>query len=47
VRFTLGPSDLALLDEGLRWIVELGAFEVAVGGSSRATPLTGRCEVLP
>jgi beta-glucosidase len=47
VRFTLGPSDLALLDAGLHWSVEPGAFEVAVGGSSRATPLTGRFEVLP
>jgi beta-glucosidase len=47
VRFTLGPSDLALLDAGLHWTVEPGAFEVAVGGSSRATPLTGRFEVLP
>jgi beta-glucosidase len=47
VRFTLGPSDLALLDAGLHWTVEPGAFEVAVGGSSRATPLAGRFEVLP
>jgi beta-glucosidase len=47
VRFALGPSDLALLDAGLHWTVEPGAFEVAVGGSSRATPLTGRFEVLP
>jgi beta-glucosidase len=45
VRFTLGPSDLALLDSGLRWTVEPGAFEVAVGSSSRTTPLTGRFEV--
>ncbi len=47
VRFTLGPSDLALLDSELRWTVEPGAFEVAVGGSSRAIQLTGRFEVLP
>jgi beta-glucosidase len=47
VRFTLRPPDLALLDAGLRWTVEPGAFEVAVGSSSRAIHLTGRFEVLP
>jgi beta-glucosidase len=47
VRFTLRPDDLALLDGGLRWTVEPGAFEVAVGTSSRKAHLTGRFEVLP
>jgi len=47
VRFTLGPDDLALLDAGLRWTVEPGAFEVAVGSSSRKVQLTGRFIVLP
>ncbi len=47
VRFTLRPDDLALLDAGLRWTVEPGAFEVAVGSSSRKAHLTGRFEVLP
>jgi beta-glucosidase len=47
VRFTLRPSDLALLDSELRWTVEPGAFEVAVGSSSRAIHLRGRFEVLP
>ena len=47
VRFTLRPDDLALLDAGLRWTVEPGAFEVAVGSSSREARLTGRFEVLP
>jgi beta-glucosidase len=47
VRFTLRPEDLALLDVDLRWTVEPGAFEVAVGSSSRAIHLTGRFEVLP
>jgi beta-glucosidase len=47
VRFTLRGADLALLDDGLRFTVEPGAFEVAVGSSSRALPLTGRFEVVP
>ena len=47
VRFTLRPADLALLDGGLQWTIEPGAFEVAVGGSSRRLPLTGRFEVIP
>jgi beta-glucosidase len=47
VRFTLRPADFALLDAGLRWTVEPGAFEVAVGSSSRKVQLTGRFEVLP
>jgi beta-glucosidase-like glycosyl hydrolase len=47
VRFTLRPADIALLDSGLRWTVEPGAFDVTVGSSSRALPLTGRFEVLP
>jgi beta-glucosidase len=47
VRFTLRGADLALLDDGLRFTVEPGAFEVAVGSSSRELPLTGRFEVVP
>ena len=47
VRFTLWSADLALLDAGLRFTVEPGAFEVAVGSSSRKLPLTGRFEVIP
>jgi beta-glucosidase len=45
VRLTLGPGDLALLDAELRWAVEPGVFEVAVGSSSRRIHLTGRFEV--
>lgn len=47
VRFSLRPPDLALLDADLRWTVEPGTFEVAVGSSSRKLPLTGRFEVIP
>jgi beta-glucosidase len=47
VRLTLHPDDLALLDADLRRVVEPGAFEVAVGSSSRKIHLTGRFEVLP
>ena len=47
VRFTLRPLDIALLDADLRWTVEPGTFEVAVGSSSRKLPLTGRFEVIP
>jgi beta-glucosidase len=47
VRFKLRPDDLALLDAELRWTVEPGVFEVAVGSSSRAIHLTGRFEVIP
>jgi beta-glucosidase len=47
VRFALRPDDLALLDADLRWTVEPGTFEVALGSSSRKIHLTGRFEVLP
>lgn len=34
--FPLGPNELGLLDGDLRWVVEPGAFEVTIGGSSEA-----------
>ncbi len=34
VSFTLTPSDLALWDEAMNWVVEPGEFEVWVGGSA-------------
>jgi len=47
VRFTLRPDDFALFDAALRWTVEPGAFEVAMGSSSRKIHLTGRFECYP
>ena len=39
VRFELGPADLRLLDEAMKWVVESGTFEVTIG------PLTGAFDV--
>jgi beta-glucosidase len=33
IEFTLGPHELALVDEHMNWVVEPGAFDVMVGGS--------------
>ncbi|MCL6543924.1 MAG: glycoside hydrolase family 3 C-terminal domain-containing protein [Bryobacteraceae bacterium] len=45
VRFRLGPEDLALLDQDLRWVVEPGTFRVLVGSSSADIHLSGDFEV--
>lgn len=45
VRFALEPEALTLLDARLKWVVEPGVFEVAIGSSSQAIHLTGRFEV--
>jgi len=47
VRLTLRPEALALLDAQLRWVVEPGVFEVAIGSSSQRIHLTARFEVRP
>jgi beta-glucosidase len=44
VRFALGPRELALTDGQMERVVEPGAFEVTVGGSSQ-TVLATRFEV--
>ncbi len=36
VRFELGPKDIRLLDENMKWVVEPGEFEVIVGGLKSA-----------
>jgi len=45
VRFRLGPEDLALLNQDLRWVVEPGTFRVLVGSSSADIHLSGDFEV--
>jgi len=46
VHLTLGPRELALVDQRMRTVVESGAFEVHVGASSTDTPLSATFEVL-
>lgn len=41
VTFTLGPDELKMLDENMRWIVEPGDFRVMIGGSSKDIRLRG------
>jgi len=41
VTFVLAPSDLALLDRNMKWVVEPGIFHVMVGSSSTDIRLEG------
>ncbi len=46
VTFTLGPSELRLLDRDLKWVVEPGRFAVMIGASSNDIRLRGTLTVL-
>ena len=45
VRFRIHPSQMAFLDEDMRWIIEKGRFLVAVGAASDDIRLEGSFEV--
>lgn len=47
VQFTLHPDDLSLLDKNNNWVVEPGAFQVMVGGSSVDIRLQREFTVIP
>ncbi len=42
ISFSLDPSQIALLDENMRWKVEAGDIDVRIGSSSEDIRLTGR-----
>ena len=43
--FTLCPSQMAFLDEDMRWKIEKGKFEVQLGSSSEDIRLTDAFDV--
>ena len=46
VKFTLMPSDLAILDKNMKWTVEPGAFTFRIGSSSEDIRLTKTVHLL-
>jgi beta-glucosidase len=45
VTFTLGPNELRLLTEDMKWVVEPGVFRIMVGASSKDIRLRGQVSV--
>ena len=46
VTFSLRPSDLELLNENMKWVIEPGMFKVMVGRSSQDIRVTGEFEII-
>ena len=45
VSFTLGPNELRMLTEDMKWVVEPGVFRIMVGASSKDIRLRGQVTV--
>jgi beta-glucosidase len=46
ITFTLTPEELALLNQDMHWVVELGALDILIGASSQDIRLKGRVQVV-
>jgi len=45
VTFTLGPNELRMLTEDMKWVVEPGVFRIMIGASSKDIRLRGQITV--